>query len=245
MRITSQEILAILDDEAKNFVFPMLDNGYIYPAAARLSLYRSDTDWAVVFENFGYSPRAGEPDCMITTFASRLSDRKTSQQFVSEEAHSAYLQRNQYCEQRFVRPIEDTAIYSEDYDEFVAPTATSVRLRDQNIALPDMQALAAAGIEQQEDRLLVFELARYLAHHYRDLVLATEAERTAHLPEGIDLMRTFDDWRHPDLVKEEWPSATPSFRAIAAMLADEPFEEAAITADSNTHWSNWPEGGSL
>lgn len=245
MRITSQEILAILDDEAKNFVFPMLDNGYIYPAAARLSLYRSDTDWALVFENFGYSPRAGEPDCMITTFTSRPNGRKTSQQFVSEEAYSAYLQHNRYCDQRFVQPIEDAAIYSEDYNEFVAPTATSVRLRDQNIALPDRQALAAAGIEQQEDRLLVFELARYLAHLRRELVLATEAERTAHLPEGVDLIRTFDDWRHPDLVNEEWPSATPSFRAIAAMLAGEPCDEAAITADSNTHWSNWPEGGSL
>jgi hypothetical protein len=243
--MTSQEILAILDDEAKDFVFPMLDNGYIYPAAARLSLYRSDTDWALVFETFGYSPRAGEPDCMITTFASRPGGRKTRQQFASEETYSAYLQQTRYCEQSFVHPIEDASIYSEDYDEFVASTATSVRLRDQTIPLPQMQDLAAAGIEQQGDRLRVVELARYIAHHYRDLVLATEAERTAHLPEGVNLIRTFDDWYHPDLVNEEWPSATSSFRAVAAMLADEPSDDAAITADGNTHWSNWPEGGSL
>jgi hypothetical protein len=245
MRMTSQEIFAILDDEARNFVFPMLDNGYVYPAAARLSLYRSDTDWALVFETFGYSPRGGEPDCMITTFASRPGGRKTPQQFHSEEAHSAYLEQHRYCEQSFVHPIADTSIYSEDYDEFVVPAATSVRLRGQTIALPQVQDLAAAGIEQRGDRLRVVELARYLAHHHRDLVLATEAERTAHLPEGVDLIGTFDDWYHPDLVNEEWPSATPSFRAIAALLAHEPADEAAITAGGNTHWTNWPGGGSL
>lgn len=243
--MTSQKILAILDEEARNFVFPMLDNGYIYPAAARLSLYRSDSDWALVFETFEYSPRAGEPDCMITTFASRPGGRKTPQQFHPEEAYSAYLEQQRYCEQNFVHPITDTSIYSEDYDEFVVSGATSVRLRGQTIALPQKQDLAAAGIEQRGDRLRVVELARYLAYHHRDLVLATEAERTAHLPEGVDLIGTFDDWYHPDLVNEEWPSATSSFRAIAAILAHESADEAAIAAGGNTHWKNWPAGGSL
>ncbi|MDP5103346.1 MAG: hypothetical protein NWP98_05430 [Erythrobacter sp.] len=241
----TQEILAILDQEAKNFVFPMLDNGYVYPAAARLSLYRSSIDWAVVFENFGYSPRAGEPDCTITTFASRLSGRKTASDFVSEAAYTAYLEHNRYCEQQFVQPIEGEALYDVDCAEFVAPGATRLRLRGQDIAVPDRQAIIAAGIEPSEDRLLVFELTRYLAHHHRELVLAAEAERTAHVPKGVELLGRYDDWRHPDLVNEEWPSDTASFRAIAAMLAGEPYDEAAITAEGNTHWSNWPEGGTL
>jgi hypothetical protein len=53
----------------------MLDNGYVYLAATRLSLYRSATDWAIVIEVFGFSPRAGLPDTHIYTFASRLHDR--------------------------------------------------------------------------------------------------------------------------------------------------------------------------
>lgn len=30
--------------------FPMLDDGYLYLAATRLCLHRSDTDWALVIE---------------------------------------------------------------------------------------------------------------------------------------------------------------------------------------------------
>jgi len=35
-----EEILSILDDCCDAFTFPMLDNGYVYLAATRLSLYR-------------------------------------------------------------------------------------------------------------------------------------------------------------------------------------------------------------
>lgn len=56
----ADEILEPLDA----YAFPMLDNGYVYLAATRLSLFRSSTDWAVAVEVFGYSPRAGvlQPD---------------------------------------------------------------------------------------------------------------------------------------------------------------------------------------
>jgi hypothetical protein len=54
MRWTATEILQILDECCDNFTFPMLDNGYVYPAATRLSLYRTPEDWAMVIEVFGY-----------------------------------------------------------------------------------------------------------------------------------------------------------------------------------------------
>lgn len=64
----SAEILEALDDRPSAFYFPMLDNGYIYLAATRLSLFRSSRDWAITIEVFGYSPRAGIPDTSIYTF---------------------------------------------------------------------------------------------------------------------------------------------------------------------------------
>jgi len=51
-------ILTILDACCHSATFPMLDNGYVYLAASRLSLHRSTTDWALVIEVFGFSPRA-------------------------------------------------------------------------------------------------------------------------------------------------------------------------------------------
>ncbi len=38
--MTPNAILEQLDRAAKGFVFPMLDNGYVYPADVRLSIYR-------------------------------------------------------------------------------------------------------------------------------------------------------------------------------------------------------------
>jgi hypothetical protein len=69
----AQEILASLDDAELGF--PCLDNGYVYLAATRLSLHRSATDWAIVFEVFGFMPRAGVPDVTTYTFSSRIEHR--------------------------------------------------------------------------------------------------------------------------------------------------------------------------
>ena len=46
-----KQILNILDDCCEAFTFPMLDNGYVYPVASRLTLFRSDLDWAIVIED--------------------------------------------------------------------------------------------------------------------------------------------------------------------------------------------------
>jgi hypothetical protein len=54
-------ILRVLDDCASSFNFPVLDNGYVYLAASRLSAYAAPPDWALVIEIFGFSPRTGLP----------------------------------------------------------------------------------------------------------------------------------------------------------------------------------------
>jgi hypothetical protein len=75
MPIEAEHILSVLDRCCDAFTFPMLDNGYVYLAATRLSLYRTASDWAMVIEVFGYSPRAWLPDTHIYTFASTLCNR--------------------------------------------------------------------------------------------------------------------------------------------------------------------------
>jgi signal transduction histidine kinase/ligand-binding sensor domain-containing protein/ActR/RegA family two-component response regulator len=72
---TEETILAVLDRCCDAFTFPMLDNGYVYLAASRMSTYGSTDDWALAVEIFGYSPRGGIPDVHVYTFASKLRDR--------------------------------------------------------------------------------------------------------------------------------------------------------------------------
>jgi hypothetical protein len=80
---TSNQILKILDDCCKALTFPAMDNGYVYLAASRLALFRSEKGWAVVIEVFGFSPGAGIPDSSVYTFGSRLHNRKTPEQYVN------------------------------------------------------------------------------------------------------------------------------------------------------------------
>src|SRR5215471_1474634 len=87
-------ILSVLDRCCDAFSFPMLDNGHVYLAATRLSLYRSKIDWAMVIEVFGFSPRAGLPDTAIQTFASRLHDRDPPDNYVNRHAYERYLANN-------------------------------------------------------------------------------------------------------------------------------------------------------
>ena len=121
MAFEAEEILAILDRCCDAFKFPMLDNGYVYLAATRLSVYRSATDWAIVIEVFGFSPRAGLPDTHIQTFASRLYDRYPPERYVNREAYESYLANNPNNEYRSVFPIHEGPWQDADEMEFIAP----------------------------------------------------------------------------------------------------------------------------
>ena len=56
---SKDEILNQLDLCATDFTFPVLDNGYVYLGAARLSAYRTDRYWALILEQLGSNYRAG------------------------------------------------------------------------------------------------------------------------------------------------------------------------------------------
>src|SRR5215471_3716415 len=105
MPIEADHILAVLDRCCDSFTFPMLDNGYVYLAATRLSLYRGASDWAMVIEVFGFSPRAGLPDTHIHTCASTLYNRDAPENYVTRDAYQRYLANNPNNGSRFVYPI--------------------------------------------------------------------------------------------------------------------------------------------
>jgi hypothetical protein len=123
----SGRILSTLDRCCDAYTFPMLDTGYVYLAATRLSLYRSVEDWAMVIEVFGFSPCSRLPDTGIHTFGSRLHDRDTHDQYTDRVFYDRYLANNPYNDSRFVFPIaagpwQDAGnheILSEDANEIV------------------------------------------------------------------------------------------------------------------------------
>jgi hypothetical protein len=217
----AEEILSILDRCCDAFTFPMLDNGYIYLAATQLSLYRSRTDWAMVIEVFGFSPRAGVPDTCIQTFASHLHDRDPPERYINREAYERYLANHPHDDSRCVFPIHEGSWQDADNEEFVAEKAHEVLVRKQAIPLPGVGQYAQHGIElERPPRVQVFELCRFLADIARDQVLATAQERRVSILPDMDQILQLEEWHHPNVVDEEdRPSGSETFQQLAQALA--------------------------
>lgn len=129
---TADEILGTLDAACDSYAFPMLDNGYMYLAATRLSLYRSPADWAMVIELFGFSPRAGLPALTVSTFASRLHDRDPASIYMNEEAYRNYLRNARNDDSRYFYPVKVGPWIDE---EFVSDEGLEVTVRGNPIKL--------------------------------------------------------------------------------------------------------------
>lgn len=247
MTFDPEEILSILDRCCDMFAFPMLDNGYWYLAATRLSLFRSATDWAMVIEVFGFSPRGYLPDTSIQTFASRLYDRDPPERYVNREAYENYLANNPHNEYRTVYPVHEGPWQDDEYGEFVDPSANVIVVRDQTIALPSVTDYVRHGIELEEaPQVQVFELCRFLADIAREQVLATPNERRVSVFPEMEQILQLEEWHHPNVVDDaERPSGSETFRQLAQVLATGDVRLYQPSQAPNTHWRNWPEGGRL
>jgi hypothetical protein len=234
------DILGILDDAAQNFVFPMLDNGYFYLAAARLSLFRSSEDWGMVFETFGFSPRAGLPDLTVTTFSNKLGSCMPGGAAISSDAPK-------YYDQRFYHPIDSGDWIDPDDNEKISLSATLLPLRGHLVPFPKLSEYIDAQITCEDvSQPYVFEFCRALANLKRNDVLATVTERAASLSPELQCILTLEDWHHPDVVcSDELPSKNTTFRQLTDVLISGDISNYKPSKEYNTHWSNWPDGGTL
>src|SRR2546421_2219927 len=96
-----------------------------------------------------------------------------------------------------------------------------------------------------EIRFMGQHLLRGLLPEHRQELLATEAERGKGLRDGLPLFMQLDEWQHPDIMNRELPSEMQSFQMLADAMASGEKSRYRPTVPPNTHWRNWPEGGSL
>ena len=246
MRWKSEDILSILDQCSADFTFPMLDNGYVYLAATRLSLHRSDADWGLVIEVFGYSPRAGLPDTHIYTFASTLFCRDAPEKYRSRQAYDNNLANNPHNESRFIYPVGNEDWEDPESWEYIAEGATVVEVRGRVLKLPSLEEYGRRGIELDEPpRIHVFELCRFLAEVEREQLLGSSEERRISIPPDLQQVLQLEEWNHPNLVAGDLPSQSETFRQLTQVLATGDLHLYRPSQPPNTHWKNWPEGGSL
>lgn len=225
----------------------MLDNGYVYLAATRLSLFRSHADWALAIEVFGFSPRTGIPDTYIYTFGSRLQNRPTADQYDSAEAYENYLTNNPNNESHSVYPIDEGEWQDQEDGEIVRTGAETIAIRGNPVPLPSRDEYEKHGIDLEEPpTIFVSEICRYLAAFHRNSLLATDSERRYNVPPDLVQVLQLEEWNHPDVIDETArPSGSETFQQLASVLATGDTTLYRPSMPPNTHWSNWPDGGTL
>jgi hypothetical protein len=227
------------------YEFPMLDNGYVYLAATRLTLHRSETDWAVVTEVFGFSPRAETPYTSVCVVASRLRNRKQPSDF-HPGWYERYLQQHPNLEQRHDFPIDDDGWQDEDDLELVREGLARLSVRGRVLTLPGPQEYERHGIAlEKPPRIQTFELCRWLADVARHEVLATAEARRHNVPSDVPQILQLDEWHHPDLAAGERPSGSEAFQQLAEVLVTGDVDRYQPSQPPNTHWRHWPDGGRL
>ncbi|MET7402653.1 hypothetical protein ABZS66_55155 [Dactylosporangium sp. NPDC005572] len=210
-----QSVLDQLDAAAEGFDFPMLDNGYYYAVDARLHAYGDARRWALIVEAVGYSPRAGNLTDVLHVFGNCLT--------VGDPG----------CEGGdFLNRIDN-------WDEVEDPDEPEM-YRGGPLVVRGRPVVVAAGPGEE-----LVDVLRRLVPEHRELLLADETELRRRIPPDLPELLRLDEWHHPDLAGSTRPSESPTFRQLAEVLTTGDLTRYAPTAPPNTHWSNWPESGSL
>jgi Family of unknown function (DUF7003) len=248
-RLTAQDVLQFLDSCLKKnpaWFFIDLEHPYVYTANSRLNLYADDARWAIVSEVSGYNPRAGRFSLTVTWLGNCLQRLKPAGD------------RNQFTwNAEFITLIEGIPLYEATQHFASAVTPMQLQIRDHIVRVPSGKGTFVPKTEgrswpkgaQPED------LGRYVAYEYADLCRATDAEKRMHLPADLPELMTIDEWYHrswyyghgftdPQPVGDA-PSSYETYRLIAEVLAGRDPSRYRPTLKPNSHWSNWPQAGSL
>ena len=141
-RFTRQDILSELDEAARDYKLPGLDNGFIYPVDTRLHAFRDEARWAVVIEVVGYDYRGASLDDVLYVLGNCID--------LPFEADT------------FLPRIDNFEELEDEEEPVVAPGVESVVIRGQAVPVPrpagtDLVELFRALTPAYRDLLLADE----------------------------------------------------------------------------------------
>jgi hypothetical protein len=233
--IDRKEILHQLDTEAESYVFPMLDNGYYYHGDQKLTIFRDEKRWAILLEVLAYNNHHDNLDG-ITTIANVFGNCLTGS---NDNDNFNFFALDNGVE---------TFLYDEtNYGPYLNDKATSIKVRETIIPIQfDKEFYLGKGIELQfENKVTPWEFMRGLIPEQSNLFWLTRQEISKKIPIDLPEFMTLTNWHHPDLVIDEKPSETETFQQLADAIVTGNKTLYNTKETINTHWTNWPEGGSL
>ncbi len=236
MSFTKTDILKQLDDCADKFSFPMLDNGYVYLIDSRLTVYRDNKNWVILIEVIGCSNRGGGhndiSNCLYF-FGNCLTF-----QLGMNNSNFLYFTDDSKGGKTFL---------DADFQGYLNPDIKSILIKGEKIMIPkSVEFYESQGIRLEEpSKIYIWEFLRGIRQYHRESFFATEEEIRKRIPFNIPLILKLEEWYHNDLAAGEQPSEIETFQMIASVIEKGNIELYQPTKKPNTHWSNWPEGGTL
>ncbi|BAV04976.1 hypothetical protein SAMN05421788_11369 [Filimonas lacunae] len=229
---SAQSILKQLDACAAEFNYPVLDNGYIYPANSRLSVYGDAARWVLLIEVVGYHYRmrghGGIENCLYF-FGNCLPFEPGMQNF------------NMFT---FTSDSDEGETFTGDA---LNPAVGSMLLNGKKVPVShDPEYYTSRGVQlANAPEVKIWEFVRAINVDYEEEFLALEEEIRSRIPDDLPLMVRMDNWYHNDLAAGEKPSENETFQMLAHMLEKGDVELYQPTKPANNHWTNWPVGGTL
>jgi hypothetical protein len=211
----SKDVLVQFDAAQADYVFPDLNHGYCYAIDCRLHAFGDSERWALVVETVGYNPRGGNVIDVLHYFGNCLTSGAPG--FENDD----FLDRVENMDE--VEDIDEPEVFT---------GAVAIRVRSQ-----DLHIDASPGTD-------LVEVFRALVPEHRDLLLATETELRRRIPADLPKLLQLDEWHQPD-VFDVLPSASQVYQQLAEVVALADPSRYQPTEQPNTHWSNWPDSGSL
>lgn len=246
---TAADVVGFLDrclKENPTWAFIDLGHPYVYTANSRLTLYANETNWALVSEVSGYDRPAASFLLTVTSFGNRLVRLPPAGD------------RNQFTYNfEFIPLIENGALHAAVEHFETSATPIEIQVRDRHVQVPANGGtfVPKIGGGPWPRNAKAQDLGRYIAYEYADVCRATDAEKRKHLPNGLPELMIIDQWHHrrwyymhspsdPGPIGDA-PSSYETYRLIAEVLATRDPSRYIPTLKPNSHWSNWPEAGSL
>jgi hypothetical protein len=218
------EILEQLDRSAELFMFPGLPNEYFALARQRLTAFRSEDEWLLVFEVVGWGIKQAAFENLITAFGNQLETPGGMQKSVVVVTGPGG-----------ASPWDEQEKFTLD----LADLAVAIRGHEHRLRASDAD-LRAAGIDD-ESMPAPAKVIRLLAHEFRDEPFLSDEElleACGRANSGLERFLQLDGWRIPDLLESEKPSDVECLRSLADALASgDAGRYTCPEAEWNTHWA--------
>lgn len=224
-------ILDYLDDAAREYCFPVLDNMYVAAANQRLTAYSNKLNWVLIIETIGFNCCDSDDLAfhnLLYVFSGCRNDDSIS--YAQPELH-------------FIRPLSSGPSGQLMLNApWINLDLFDIRIRDVVVPIRLDQPFFQQGNVQPKypHQIHGVEFLRALSHLHPDYLFATDAELHQRLFRPIPRIIRLDEWRHPDVAGDELPSQSPSFQMLAEVLdSADPAAYIASQVRPNTHYRNW------